>query len=202
MLLSAITANLLGVLSLGVNLAEAINLKNLEPSSTLARRRIGVINNFPTVDGCGEPCGQLLYNISKAFFVMAPTCAALHQADLLLDVSTDPRIKDEKTKEQLVTLAKALVSGEKNTADDWTKSPSLKLNSLYCREVPRHPILNGLHFKQAPGNDPNLFFNPDGKKTIKLDDIPETRPLEFKDGKPVGPVSGTSSDKTVKGTKS
>ncbi|KAH9815121.1 hypothetical protein DFH28DRAFT_274374 [Melampsora americana] len=182
MLLSALKSNILCVLLLGVNLAQGLGVQDLEHRSTLVRRRMGVQNDFPKVDDCPQDlCGNLLYSTGQTLFAMQDPCAAQRHADKLLDVAENPKLTNAKTKEQLTALAKALCSAEKNTPDDWSKSPATKLNALYCHEKPKHSILNGLFFKQAPDNDPNFFFDPRGKdrkgRTVKLDEIPETRPL-------------------------
>ncbi|EGF98889.1 uncharacterized protein MELLADRAFT_113163 [Melampsora larici-populina 98AG31] len=197
MFLSTITASIFCALFLGPNVAGAITLKTLGHGSTLVRRRMGVQHNFINVEGCPqEICGTLLYSVGQTLFVMAPPCKALHHAEKLIDAANDPRLTNPKTKEQLITLAKAMCQAEKNTPDDWQKNPPTKLNSLYCHDKPKYKELEGLFFKQAPNNDPNFFFDPASHKTVKLDELPTTRPLNSKESKSLNATSTTSLNST------
>ncbi|KAG0148791.1 hypothetical protein CROQUDRAFT_105511 [Cronartium quercuum f. sp. fusiforme G11] len=130
------------------------------------------------VEDCpGGKCGPLLAGMGKTILAMAEPCAAQDYADKMINIAkTDPEITSQKTRDQIIAKAKAMLSGEKNTPDDWSKFPSIPLRALYCHKVPQNLELEGLVWKQDPKAPLDQFWDPRIKKVVKLDEVPETRP--------------------------
>ncbi|KAG0146789.1 hypothetical protein CROQUDRAFT_27094, partial [Cronartium quercuum f. sp. fusiforme G11] len=116
----------------------------------------------------------------------ARPCARQDLADeVITTVKTNPDFKDETLRKALIEWAKVLCGAEKNTHPIYANSPQTPRNFLYCLKKPVNEELDGIIPVQDPANGPELFFDPKAPGgTVKLDQVPETRPRGFsKSGK-------------------
>ncbi|KAF8896338.1 hypothetical protein BD779DRAFT_577336 [Infundibulicybe gibba] len=123
----------------------------------------------------GQVCGVLSGEAVSPLLGAAPECSQQDLADDIIDASQQ---FDATTKAAMVSLAIEYRQIEKNTPPDFTVTPSLLRNSVFCQKQPRNPQLNGLVQAQDPGNDPNLFFDPALGTTVRKGDQPNTSPPE------------------------
>jgi hypothetical protein len=77
----------------------------------------------------------------------------------------------------MIELAKTFRQSEKNTPPDFTTNPPTARNSVFCQTAPRNAELVGLNQAQDPANDPNTFFDPACKCSVKKGSQANTSPL-------------------------
>ncbi|KAG8711374.1 hypothetical protein FRC08_015963 [Ceratobasidium sp. 394] len=93
----------------------------------------------------------------------------------------------------MIQLAKTFRQAEKNTPPDFTTTPPTNRNSVFCQRPSRNPELIGLNQKQVcgpkcrtrfpsdfvvdPANDPDIFFDPACKCSVKKGSQANTSPL-------------------------
>jgi hypothetical protein len=137
-------------------------------SIRFARRRFGQEN--PSViaklgAACpGEVCGNLSGAAITPLLAAQPECSQQDMADDIIDAAKQ---FDAATQANMIALAKEYRQVEKNTPPDFTTNPPANRNSVFCQKAPRNPELNGLVQAQDPANDPDLFFDPATKATVR-----------------------------------
>jgi hypothetical protein len=77
----------------------------------------------------------------------------------------------------MIAIAQEYRQAEKNTPPDFTKNPPALRNSVFCQKAPKNAELNGLVQAQDPANDPELFFDPNGAKTVLRGSQANTAPF-------------------------
>ena len=77
----------------------------------------------------------------------------------------------------MIAIAQEYRQAEKNTPPDFTANPPRLRNSVFCQKAPKNPELNGLVQAQDPANDPELFFDPNGAKTVLRGSQANTAPF-------------------------
>lgn len=75
---------------------------------------------------------------------------------------------------------------------DFTVQPPANRNSVFCQKAPRHAELNNLVQAQDPANDPQLFFDPASKATVKLGSQANTKPFVVGNGSAATDTTGSS----------
>ncbi|KAG6851103.1 hypothetical protein H0H93_000983 [Arthromyces matolae] len=122
----------------------------------------------------GQVCGNLAGQAITPLLAAQPECSQQDMADSIIDAS---RQFDNATQANMIALAIEYRQAEKNTPPDFTVNPPALRNSVFCQTAPKNPELNGLVQAQDPSNDPNLFFDPATKKTVKKGDQANTFPF-------------------------
>ncbi|KAG8747337.1 hypothetical protein FRC10_001516 [Ceratobasidium sp. 414] len=122
----------------------------------------------------GEICGVLGGKAVGTLLAASPECA---QQDLADDIIDAARKQDAATGAKMIQLAKTFRQSEKNTPPDFTANPPINRNSVFCQTPPRNPELIGLNQAQDPANDPNIFFDPACKCSVKKGSQANTSPL-------------------------
>ncbi|KAI0671624.1 hypothetical protein C8Q78DRAFT_1189353 [Trametes maxima] len=131
----------------------------------------------------GQVCGNLAGAAITPLLAAQPECSQQDMADQIIDAAQQ---FDDATKQNMIALAKEYRQAEKNTPPDFTTNPPANRNSVFCQKAPKNAELNGLVQAQDPANDPNLFFDPATKATVKKGSQPNTSPFG-------GSSSGSSS---------
>ncbi|KAF7323674.1 hypothetical protein MKEN_00588200 [Mycena kentingensis (nom. inval.)] len=141
-------------------------------------RRFG--QNHPAVlkklrAACGKGiCAKLAGAAVTPLLAKQGECTQQDMADQIIDTS---RQFDEETQKNMIEIAKEYRQTEKNTPPDFkTKPPTLR-NSVFCQKAPKNPELNGLVQAQDPDNDPEVFFDPATKASVKLGAQANTKPF-------------------------
>ncbi|KAG9104832.1 hypothetical protein FRC06_008062 [Ceratobasidium sp. 370] len=141
-------------------------------------RRFGQENPAVVADisrACdGAVCGVLGGKAIGTLLAASPECA---QQDLADDIIDAARKQDAATGAKMIELAKIFRQAEKNTPPDFTTNPPTNRNSVFCQTPPRNPELVGLNQAQDPANDPNIFFDPACKCSVKKGSQANTSPL-------------------------
>ncbi|KAG6862554.1 hypothetical protein C0995_000102 [Termitomyces sp. Mi166 len=126
----------------------------------------------------GEVCGNLAGQAITPLLAAQPECSQQDMADAIIDAS---RQFDATTQANMIALAIEYRRAEKNTPPylyavlkDFSVNPPALRNSVFCQKASKNPELNGLVQAQDPDNDPNLFFDPATKVTVKKGDQPNT----------------------------
>lgn len=113
----------------------------------------------------GNICGVFGGQVPGTLLAGAAACAQQDLADAIIDASKD---QDAATAANMVALAIQFRQCEKNTPPDFSTNPPALRNSVFCDKAPKNAELDGLVQGQDPANDPNLFFDPVTKATVKL----------------------------------
>jgi len=122
----------------------------------------------------GQICGNLAGQAVTPLLAAQPECSQQDMADAIIDASKQ---FDAATQASMIALAKEYRQVEKNTPPDFTTNPPELRNSVFCQKAPQNPELNGLVQAQDPANDPNLFFDPATKATVKKGAQANTTPF-------------------------
>ncbi|KAG8808672.1 hypothetical protein FRC17_003829 [Serendipita sp. 399] len=122
----------------------------------------------------GAVCGVLGGRVPGTLLAGAGECA---QQDLADDIIDAGKLQDAATAAKLVELAIRFRQCEKNTPPDFTTNPPTLRNSVFCQKQPRNSQLVGLNQAQDPANDPDLFFDPVTKATVRKGSQANTAPL-------------------------
>jgi len=123
----------------------------------------------------GQVCGVLSGKAISTLLAASPECAQQDMADDIIDAArqqTDPAVTAK-----MIELAKTFRQTEKNTPPDFTTNPPTNRNSVFCQTPPRNAELVGLNQAQDPANDPDLFFDPATKSSVKKGSQANTAPL-------------------------
>ncbi|GLB40387.1 hypothetical protein LshimejAT787_0802580 [Lyophyllum shimeji] len=142
----------------------------------------------------GQVCGNLAGQAITPLLAAQPECSQQDMADAIIDAS---RQFDAATQQNMIALAKEYRQAEKNTPPDFSTNPPALRNSVFCQKAPKNPELNGLVQAQDPANDPNLFFDPATKATVKKGDQPNTSPFNVA-STPAGASSVTAAPTATK----
>ncbi|KAJ7741086.1 hypothetical protein B0H16DRAFT_1423988 [Mycena metata] len=141
-------------------------------------RRFG--QNHPAVltklrAACGKGvCAKLAGAAVTPLLAAQPECSQQDMADQIIDTAKQ---FNGTTQAAMIAIAQEYRQTEKNTPPDFkTKPPTLR-NSVFCQTAPRNAELNGLVQAQDPANDPNTFFDPATKASVKLGAQANTRPF-------------------------
>lgn len=122
----------------------------------------------------GAICGVLGGRVPGVLLAASPECA---QQDLADDIIDAARKQDAATGAKMIALAKTLRQSEKNTPPDFTTNPPTNRNSVFCQTPPRNAELVGLNQAQDPANNPDIFFDPACKCSVKKGSQANTSPL-------------------------
>ncbi|CAE6396823.1 unnamed protein product [Rhizoctonia solani] len=172
---SLVSFVLLAVLSSGVD----ARMRTIERDGrALYGRRFGQEQN-PAISelssACqGNVCGVLAGKAVGTLLAASPECA---QQDLADDIIDAARTQDAATQTKMIDIAKRFRQAEKNTPPDFTTNPPTNRNSVFCQTPPRNAELAGLNQAQDPANNPNDFFDPACKCTVKKGSQANTAPL-------------------------
>ncbi|EGG07618.1 uncharacterized protein MELLADRAFT_62390 [Melampsora larici-populina 98AG31] len=158
----------------------------------LTRRRMNQELNLkmPVTEPCdGRICATVAGKVIGARLAAAAPCARQDIADQLItdakvwycQPQTNPLVKDDKLRVQLIAWAKLICESEKNTHPDYSKNPQTQRNFLYCLKAPVNHELDDCIPKQFEGNDPNVFFDPK-VGSVALGSRPETFPRQKQPG--------------------
>ncbi|KAI9461595.1 hypothetical protein BJY52DRAFT_1116828 [Lactarius psammicola] len=122
----------------------------------------------------GQVCGGLSGAAITPLLAAQPECSQQDMADQIIDASKQ---FDAATQANMLALAKEYRQAEKNTPPDFTTQPPTPRNSVFCQKAPKHQELNCLVQAQDPANDPNVFFDPATKQTVKKGTQANTQPF-------------------------
>ncbi|CAE6475113.1 unnamed protein product [Rhizoctonia solani] len=122
----------------------------------------------------GATCGVLAGKAVGTLLAASPECA---QQDLADDIIDAAREQDATTQAKMIDIAKRFRQAEKNTPPDFTTNPPTNRNSVFCQTPPRNAELVGLNQAQDPANNPDDFFDPACKCTVKKGSQANTSPL-------------------------
>jgi len=122
----------------------------------------------------GDVCGTLAGKAVTPLLAAQPECSQQDLADEIVDASKQ---FDATTAAALVAIAIEYRQAEKNTPPDFTTNPPSLRNSVFCQKAPKNAELNGLVQAQDPANDPELFFDPELKATVKKGSQANTAPF-------------------------
>jgi hypothetical protein len=122
----------------------------------------------------GQICGVLAGEAVTPLLAAQPECSQQDHADKIIDAA---QALDAATKANLIALAIEYRQAEKNTPPDFSTNPPTLRNSVFCQKAPKNPELNGLVQAQDPNNDPDLFFDPATKATVKKGTQANTAPF-------------------------
>ncbi|EUC57592.1 hypothetical protein RSOL_225930 [Rhizoctonia solani AG-3 Rhs1AP] len=122
----------------------------------------------------GATCGVLAGKAVGTLLAASPECA---QQDLADDIIDAAREQDATTQAKMIDIAKRFRQAEKNTPPDFTTNPPTNRNSVFCQTPPRNAELTGLNQSQDPANNPDDFFDPACKCTVKKGSQANTSPL-------------------------
>ncbi|CAG7847750.1 SubName: Full=Uncharacterized protein {ECO:0000313/EMBL:CCA69522.1} [Serendipita indica DSM 11827] len=122
----------------------------------------------------GAICGVLGGRVPGTLLAGAAICAQQDLADDIIDAS---KTQDAATAAKMVELAIKFRQCEKNTPPDFSTNPPTLRNSVFCQKAPRNAQLVGLNQAQDPANDPDLFFDPETKTTVRKGSQANTSPL-------------------------
>ncbi|CAE7098835.1 unnamed protein product [Rhizoctonia solani] len=122
----------------------------------------------------GAICGVLAGKAVGTLLAASPECA---QQDLADDIIDAAREQDAATQAKMIDIAKRFRQAEKNTPPDFTTNPPTNRNSVFCQTPPRNAELAGLNQAQDPANNPDDFFDPACKCTVKKGSQANTSPL-------------------------
>lgn len=126
-------------------------------------------------DACpGQVCGTLAGKAVTPLLAAQPECSQQDLADEIIDASKQ---FDAATQANMIAIAQEYRQAEKNTPPDFSANPPRLRNSVFCQKAPKNPELNGLVQAQDPANDPNLFFDPNGAKTVQRGSQANTAPF-------------------------
>lgn len=122
----------------------------------------------------GQVCGTLAGAAVTPLLAAQPECSQQDLADQIIDASKQ---FDAATQANMLAIAKEYRQTEKNTPPDFTTNPPALRNSVFCQKAPKNPELDGLVQAQDPNNDPELFFDPALKATVKKGTQANTAPF-------------------------
>ncbi|KZT25910.1 hypothetical protein NEOLEDRAFT_1156051 [Neolentinus lepideus HHB14362 ss-1] len=111
----------------------------------------------------GQVCGVLAGQAITPLLAAQGECTQQDMADSIIDAAQQ---FDNATKTNMIALAVEYRQAEKNTPPDFTTNPPTNRNSVFCQTAPKNAELNGLVQAQDPANDPNIFFDPNGSKSV------------------------------------
>ncbi|CAA7266990.1 unnamed protein product [Cyclocybe aegerita] len=127
-------------------------------------------------DACGGAvCGTLAGQAVTPLLAAQPECSQQDMADAIIDASKQ---FDAATAALMVAAAVEYRQVEKNTPPDFSTNPPTLRNSVFCQKAPKNPELNGLVQAQDPANDPDLFFDPALKATVRRGSQANTAPFD------------------------
>ncbi|KIP05829.1 hypothetical protein PHLGIDRAFT_36220 [Phlebiopsis gigantea 11061_1 CR5-6] len=176
---SQLTAVALSLLSLSeVSFARERWLERDGRSVQLYPRRFGR-EHPPVIDklsaACpGAVCGTLAGAAITPLLAAQGECTQQDMADSIIDAAQQ---FDAATKANMIALAQEYRQAEKNTPPDFTTNPPTNRNSVFCQKAPKNAELNGLVQAQDPANDPNIFFDPATKASVKKGAQANTSPF-------------------------
>ncbi|KAI0322591.1 hypothetical protein OF83DRAFT_652043 [Amylostereum chailletii] len=122
----------------------------------------------------GQVCGVLGGSAITPLLAAQGECTQQDMADQIIDQSKQ---FDAATQANMLAIAIEYRQVEKNTPPDFTTNPPTNRNSVFCQKAPKNAELNGLVQAQDPSNDPNLFFDPATKASVKLGSQANTSPF-------------------------
>ncbi|KAG6842343.1 hypothetical protein C0991_010633 [Blastosporella zonata] len=122
----------------------------------------------------GQVCGNLAGQAITPLLAAQPECSQQDMADAIIDASKQ---FDATTQATMIALAQEYRQAEKNTPPDFTTNPPANRNSVFCQKAPKNSELNALVQAQDPANDPDLFFDPATKATVKKGTQANTAPF-------------------------
>ncbi|KAF5327607.1 hypothetical protein D9619_004807 [Psilocybe cf. subviscida] len=122
----------------------------------------------------GQVCGTLAGQAVTPLLAAQPECSQQDLADAIIDASKQ---FDAATQTAMVAAAVEYRQVEKNTPPDFTTNPPTLRNSVFCQKAPKNAQLNGLVQAQDPANDPDLFFDPATKSTVRKGTQANTAPF-------------------------
>jgi hypothetical protein len=141
----------------------------------------------------GQICGVLSGKAVGTLLAASPECAQQDLADDIIgkwdsrlekqpahepfSFSDAARQQDAATAANMIKLAQTFRATEKNTPPDFTTNPPTNRNSVFCQKPPRNAELVGINQAQDPNNDPNVFFDPACKCSVKKGSQANTSPL-------------------------
>ncbi|KAB5591722.1 hypothetical protein CTheo_4836 [Ceratobasidium theobromae] len=126
----------------------------------------------------GQICGVLSGKAIGTLLAASPECAQQDLADDIIAFLSDAaRQQDATTAAKMIEIAKTFRQAEKNTPPDFTTNPPTNRNSVFCQTPPRNSELVGLNQAQDPNNNPDDFFDPACKCTVKKGSQANTAPL-------------------------
>lgn len=143
----------------------------------------------------GQVCGTLSGAAITPLLAAQPECSQQDMADQIIGTFSGASFLhphcltracacadaaqqfDDATKQNMIALAVEYRQVEKNTPPDFTTNPPANRNSVFCQKAPKNAQLNGLVQAQDPANDPNLFFDPATKATVKKGSQANTSPF-------------------------
>lgn len=153
----------------------------------------------PVIDKLGAACpGQVCGVLSGAaitpLLAAQGECTQQDMADQIIDAS---RQFDAATQANMIALAKEYRQAEKNTPPDFTTNPPTNRNSVFCQKAPKNAELDGLVQAQDPANDPNLFFDPASKASVKKGSQANTSPFGGSSASPPASASVPASSSVI-----
>eukprot|EP00753_Platysulcus_tardus_P000690 PLAT10644.1.p1 GENE.PLAT10644.1~~PLAT10644.1.p1 ORF type:complete len:583 (+),score=-11.91 PLAT10644.1:180-1928(+) len=122
----------------------------------------------------GQVCGTLAGQAITPLLAAQGECTQQDMADSIIDAAQQ---FDDATKQNMIQLAIEYRQAEKNTPPDFTTNPPTNRNSVFCQKAPKNAELNGLVQAQDPANDPDAFFDPATKATVKKGSQANTFPF-------------------------
>ncbi|KAH6909071.1 hypothetical protein BKA70DRAFT_1426221 [Coprinopsis sp. MPI-PUGE-AT-0042] len=122
----------------------------------------------------GQVCGTLAGKAVTPLLAAQPECSQQDLADEIIDASLQ---FDAATQAAMLAIAIEYRQAEKNTPPDFSTNPPTLRNSVFCQKAPKNAALAGLVQAQDPANDPDLFFDPNGAKTVQRGTQANTAPF-------------------------
>ncbi|KAJ7593140.1 hypothetical protein C8J56DRAFT_1045574 [Mycena floridula] len=122
----------------------------------------------------GGVCATLAGAAITPLLAAQPECSQQDMADQIIDAAAQ---FDDATKALIISLAVEYRQAEKNTPPDFTTNPPTNRNSVFCQKAPKNAQLNGLVQAQDPANDPDIFFDPATKASVKKGSQANTAPF-------------------------
>ncbi|TDL16560.1 hypothetical protein BD410DRAFT_617640 [Rickenella mellea] len=142
----------------------------------------------------GGVCATLAGQAIGTLLAGAAECAQQDLADSIIDASKQ---FDAATAANMVSLAKEFRQAEKNTPPDFTTNPPTNRNSVFCQTAPKNAQLNGLVQAQDPANNPDIFFDPATKQSVKKGAQANTFPFGTSGSAPAAAAPAASSPAAV-----
>ncbi|TFK50394.1 hypothetical protein OE88DRAFT_249467 [Heliocybe sulcata] len=145
----------------------------------------------------GQVCGVLAGQAITPLLAAQGECTQQDMADSIIDAAQQ---FDDATKQNMISLAVEYRQAEKNTPPDFTTNPPTNRNSVFCQKAPKNAELNGLVQAQDPANDPDLFFDPNGAKSVKKGSQANTFPFGASGASDSGSSSSAASSAAATST--
>ncbi|THH33193.1 hypothetical protein EUX98_g980 [Antrodiella citrinella] len=156
-----------------------------------------VIDKLSSACG-GGICTTLAGQAITPLLAAQPECSQQDMADQIIAIFVmldTAQQFDAATKASMIALAQEYRQAEKNTPPDFTVTPNINRNSVFCQTAPKNPELDGLVQAQDPANDPNVFFDPAANASVKKGAQANTFPFGINSS--TTPTASPSSPVTV-----